>query len=208
MATKDPRVDSYIAESAEFARPILQHLRKMIHQGCPAAVETIKWGCPFFDYHGLLCGLAAFKAHCSMFFWRDIDVTRWLPKTNTAGAGMGQFGKLTALDDLPKDSVLLACVRAAVAQREAPSSKIKRARKPGKELPVPADLKKALAAKSNAKAAMTFKNFAPSARREYIDWLLDAKQPATRERRLRTTIEWLTEGKPRNWKYLGQRGGK
>lgn len=199
MATKDPRVDSYIAESAEFARPILKHLRKVIHQGCPTAVETIKWGCPFFDYHGLLCGLAAFKAHCSMFFWRDIDVERWLPKTNSAGAGMGQFGKLTSLADLPKDSVLLACVRAAVEQRNAPSSKTKRARKPGKELPVPADLKTALTA--NAKAATTFKNFAPSQRRAYLDWIADAKQPATRKKRLQTTIEWLAEGKPHNWKY-------
>lgn len=206
MATKDPRIDSYIAESAEFARPILKHLRKVIHQGCPAAAETIKWGCPFFDYHGLLCGFAAFKAHCSLFFWRDIDVSRWLEKTNTAGAGMGQFGKITSLADLPKDSVLLACVRAAVEQRDAPASKTRRARKPGKELPVPADLKKALAA--NAKAAATFRNFAPSHRRAYLDWIAGAKQPATRERRLATTIEWLAEGKPQNWKYLAQRAAK
>jgi len=206
MATKDPRVDSYISESAEFARPILKHLRKTIHQGCPEAVETIKWGCPFFDYHGLLCGFAAFKAHASVFFWRDIDVSRWLEKTNTAGAGMGQFGKLTSIADLPKDSVLLACVRAAVEQRGAPASKTKRQRQPAKELPVPADLKKALAA--NAKAAATFKAFAPSHRRAYLDWLADAKQPATRARRLQTTIEWLTEGKPWNWKYLEQRAAK
>jgi uncharacterized protein YdeI (YjbR/CyaY-like superfamily) len=116
---------------------------------------------------------------------------------------MGQFGKLTSMADLPKDSVLLACVRAAVEQRDSPASKTKRARKPGKELPVPADLKKALAA--NAKAAATFSNFAPSHRRAYIDWITDAKQPATREKRLDTTIEWLTEGKPQNWKYLKSR---
>jgi hypothetical protein len=206
MATKDPRVDSYIAESAEFARPILRQLRKVIHQGCPAAVETIKWGCPFIDYHGLLCGFAAFKAHCSMFFWRDIDVGRWLPKTNTAGAGMGQFGKLTSMADLPKDSVLLTCVRAAVTQRDAPASKPKRARQPAKERPVPPDLKQALAA--NAKAAATFRNFAPSHRREYLDWIAGAKRPATRERRLRTTHEWLAAGKPQNWKYLAQRARK
>src|SRR3954469_9335307 len=129
MPTKNLRVDSYIAEAAEFARPVLKHLRKIIHQGCPAAVETIKWSCPFFEYHGLLCGLAAFKAHCSLFFWRDIDVSPWLEKTNTAGTGMGQFGKIRSLADLPNDAVLLACVRGAVAQREAPDSKAKRARK-------------------------------------------------------------------------------
>lgn len=206
MATKDPRVDSYIADSAEFARPILKHLRKLIHQGCPSAVETIKWGCPFFEYHGLLCGFAAFQAHCSLFFWRDIDVSRWLDKTNTAGAGMGQFGKITTMTDLPKDSVLVTCVRAAVEQRDSPESKLKRTRKPGKELPVPADLKRGLAA--NAKAATTFKNFAPSHRRAYLDWIADAKLPATRERRLQTTLKWLAEGKPQNWKFLGQRQAK
>ena len=206
MATKDPRVDSYIAEAADFARPVLKHLRKVIHQGCPTITETIKWGCPFFEHHGLLCGFAAFKAHCSLFFWRDIDVSPWLEKTNTAGAGMGQFGKITSVADLPKDSVLLACVRSAVDQREAPSSKIKRARKPGKELPVPADLKKALAA--NAKAAATFTAFAPSHRRAYLDWISDAKLPATRAKRLATTIDWLTAGKPQNWKYLEQSAAK
>lgn len=203
MATQDPRIDAYIAEAAAFARPVLKHLRRIIHQGCPTAVETIKWGCPFFEYHGLLCGFASFKAHCSLFFWRDIDVSRWLEQTNTAGAGMGQFGKIASLADLPKDAVLLACVRAAVEQRNAPESKMKRRRQRAKESPVPADLKKALAA--NPKAAVTFKGFAPSHRRAYLEWIADAKQPATRERRLRTTIEWLTEGKPQNWKYLEQR---
>ena len=205
MATKDPRVDSYIADAAEFARPILRHFRKVIHQGCPSAVETIKWGCPFFDYQGLLCGFASFKAHCS-FFWRDIDVSRWLPKTNNGAAGMGQFGKITSLADLPKDSVLLTCVRAAVQQREAPASRLKRVRKPGKELPVPADLKKALA--TNARTATTFENFPPSHRWEYINWVTEAKRPETREKRLATTIEWLTEGKSQNWKYMETRHKK
>lgn len=199
MASKDPRIDSYIVESAEFARPILTHLRKIIHQGCPEIVETIKWGSPFFDYHGLLCGFVAFKAHCSLLFWRDIDVDHFLPKTNTTGGGMGQFGKLTSLADLPKDVVLLACIRSAVEQRDSPASKTKRVRQPAKAAPVPSDLKKALS--GNAKAAETFKNFAPSHRREYIDWITDAKRPETRERRLQTTLKWLVEGKSQNWKY-------
>ncbi len=206
MATKDPRVDAYIAEAPEFARPILKHLRKLIHQGCPSAVETIKWGSPFFDYHGLLCGLAAFKGHCSLFFWRDIDIGNLLPKTNTSGAGMGQFGKLTSLADLPDDSVILTCVRRAVEQRDSPASKPKRARQQAKEMPVPTDLKKALS--TNAKAAATFKDFAPSHRREYIDWIEDAKRPETRDRRLQTTLQWLTEGKPRNWEFLQKRAKK
>ncbi|HEU5079151.1 MAG TPA: YdeI/OmpD-associated family protein [Opitutaceae bacterium] len=203
MPKKDARIDSYIAEAPEFARPILKHLRKIIHQGCPEIVETIKWGSPFFDYKGLLCGFAAFKAHCSLFFWRDIDVGQRLEKTNTAGSGMGQFGRITSLADLPKDDVLLACVRSAVEQRNSPASKIKRAAKPGKELPVPADLKTALG--KNKKASATFDNFAPSHRREYIMWITDAKRPETREKRLQTTIEWLSEGKKQNWKYLDSR---
>ena len=178
----------------------------MIHEGCPAATETIKWRFPFFEYHGVLCGLAAFKAHCSMFFWRDIDVGTLLEKPSTGDMRVGRLEKVTSLADLPKESVLLACVRAAVEQRDAPKSKTKRARKPAKELPVPADLKKALAA--NAKAAATFKNFAPSHRRAYLEWIAEAKQPATREKRLQTTIEWLREGKPQNWKYLAPRAVK
>jgi len=200
MAKKDPRIDTYIAEAAPFARPILKHLRKVIHQGCPNAVETIKWNSPFIDYRGLLCGFAAFKAHCALFFWRGIEVGHLLPKTNTADAGMGQFGKISSLADLPKDSVLLACVRSAVAQRDAPDSKPKRTKKPAKEMPVPPDLKKELAA--NASAAATFNKFSPSNRREYIEWITEAKRPATRQQRLKTTLEWLAEGKPRNWKYL------
>lgn len=203
MPTKDPRIDAYIAEAAEFGRPVLKHLRKLIHQGCPEIVETIKWGCPFFDYHGLLCGMAAFKEHCSLFFWRDIDVDRFLPKTNTGASGMGQFGKLTSLADLPKDSVLLACVRSAVEQRESPASKLKRAARPAKEMSVPPDLKKALA--TNAKARKTFEAFAPSHRRDYIVWITEAKRPETRAQRLATTLTWLAEGKKRNWKYLEQR---
>lgn len=202
MAKKDPRVDAYIAEAAEFARPILKHLRRLIHQGCPAAEETIKWGCPFFEYHGLLCGMAAFKAHCSLFFWRDIDVDRLIPKTNTAGAGMGQFGRLASPADLPPDTVLLTCLRSAVEQRDSPKSKPKRTRQPAKEPTIPADLKKALV--GDAKAAATFRGFAPSHRRDYVEWITEAKRPETRAQRLATTLEWLAEGKPRNWKYMAQ----
>ena len=204
MPTKDPRIDAYIADAPDFARPILKHIRKIFHQGCPDVVETIKWNCPFFEYKGVLCGFAAFKAHCSLFFWRDIDVSQWLKKTQTAGAGMGEFGKLTSLADLPDDATLLACVRSAVEQRNSPDSKAKRAPKPAKAVAVPADLKTALS--KNAKAAKTFEEFAPSHRREYIMWITEAKRPETRAKRLQTTLEWLTEGKKQNWKYLEKTG--
>lgn len=203
---KDPRVDAYIAEAAEFARPILKHLRQVIHQGCPDGIETIKWSCPFIEFHGIFCGFAAFKAHCSFFFWRDIDVDHLIRRTNTAAGGMGEFGRIASLADLPGDKILLACVRGAVEQRLSPKSKVKRQRKPGKEVAVPPELARALA--RNPKAAATFKNFAPSHRREYCDWISEAKRPETREQRLATTIDWLMEGKPRNWKYLAERAGK
>lgn len=201
MRSRDPRIDTYIADSARFARPILKHLRKLIHQGCPSVVETIKWGAPFFEYHGLLFGFAAFKAHCALIFWRGIDVSRFVPKSKTATAGMGQFGKITSRADLPSDPVLLACIRSAVEQRDAAAARPKSLRPATmkKDVPVPADLKKALTA--NAPAATTFKRFTPGHRREYITWITDAKRPETRARRLATTVQWLAEGKPQNWKY-------
>jgi hypothetical protein len=201
MATTDPRIDAYIEKSAEFARPILQRLRKIVHQGCPAAVETIKWRMPFFEYKGLFCGMAAFKAHCAFFFWRDIEVS---PEFAKAEGGMGQFGKIASIGDLPKDAVILGIVRSGVKLRDATAARPKAAgasaRKPAKEPLVPADLKRALA--GAAKAADTFKNFSPSHRREYVAWIMDAKRPETRAKRLATTIEWLSEGKPQNWRYL------
>lgn len=150
--------------------------------------------------------MAAFKAHCSLFFWRGIDVSPWLGKTGATKSGMGQLGKIAALADLPKDAVLLACVRGAMEQRDSPVARAKRPRRPAKELPVPAELQQALAA--NAKAQATFTTFAPSHRRAYIEWITGAKQPATRARRLQTTLEWLAEGKPHNWKYLAERRPK
>lgn len=138
-----------------------------------------------------------------MFFWRDIDVSAFFAKTNNGAGGMGQLGKISSLKDLPKPAALLAAVRSAVAQRESPASATKRARKPGKELPVPADLKRALG--KNAKAAATFRAFSPSHRRAYLDWIADAKLPATRAKRIATTIDCLAAGKRHDWKYQESR---
>ncbi len=71
MASKDPRIDAYIAKSADFAQPILKHLRKVVHAGCPKVEETLKWSMPHFDYKGVMCGMAAFKAHCVFGFWKE-----------------------------------------------------------------------------------------------------------------------------------------
>jgi uncharacterized protein YdeI (YjbR/CyaY-like superfamily) len=199
MPTKDPRVDAYIAEAPDFARPILSHLRKLIHQGCPEAVETMKWSRPFFEYKGLLCGFAAFKAHCSLFFWQDIDLGDTFKKKSDSNSGKGRVEKVESLADLPKDQVLVACVRSAVAQRDTPKTKAKRVREPVKETPIPLDLKKALSSNTQANAA--WKALAPSHRREYIDWIVEAKRPETRAKRIQTALEWLSEGKKLNWKY-------
>jgi hypothetical protein len=195
MATKDPRIDAYIENAAEFAKPILTRFRKLVHRGCPQAVETIKWRMPFFDYKGVLCGMAAFKAHCAIIFWRDIDVKGG----GNSAEGMGRFGRITSTADLPADSVLLEILRRAVAQRDHPTAKPTARRQPAKEAPVPADLKQALA--REPKAAAAFHGFSPSHRREYIEWITDAKRPETRQRRLATTLEWLAAGKKQNWRY-------
>lgn len=194
MATLDPRVDAYIAKSAPFARPILVHLRDLIHAGCPEVGETIKWGAPAFMYQGMLCGMAGFKSHCAFGFWnRAVD----LPRNAEA---MGHFGRITALSDLPEDRVIIGYVKKAArlnAQGVKAPPRPKRIKKP---IPLPADLRTAL--KKNARARATFAGFSPSHKREYLEWITEAKTDATRQKRLETAITWMAEGKPRNWKYM------
>ena len=196
MPKRDPRVDVYIDKAALFARPILKHLRKVVHAGCPDAQETIKWGMPHFDYKGLLCGMAAFKNHCALWFWN-----RELVLGKKSERGMAQFGRIKSIDDLPNEKTLIGYVRKAAALNEAG---IKRPVRPGpkKKSPpkVPDYFKAALA--RNAKARKTFENFSPSQQEEYVEWLGEAKRDQTRQQRLKMSIFWLAEGKPRNWKYM------
>ena len=196
---RDPRIDAYIAESAEFARPILLHLRRLVHRECPAVVETMKWSFPHFQYDGtILCSMAAFKQHCAFGFWHD-EMTRLLEREDAAREGaMGALGRITSLKDLPKDPALRRYLRHAMKLIDAGAPARARA-KPRPALPVPRDLAAAL--KKNRAARTTFENFSPSHRREYIEWIIDAKRDETRRKRLATTLEWLTAGKPRNWKY-------
>lgn len=206
MPPRDPRIDAYIARSADFAQPILAHLRDLVHAACPDVEEGIKWGMPHFLYRGgILCGMAAFKRHCTFGFWKGAQV---LGEASRAGEAMGQLGCLTSVDDVPPRKVFTGWVRAAMALRDqVPAAKARtpRGAKPAARkaarpaLPVPPYLAAALA--KHAKARATFEAFPPSHRREYIEWLTDAKTEATREKRLATTIEWLGEGKGRNWKY-------
>jgi uncharacterized protein YdeI (YjbR/CyaY-like superfamily) len=199
MGTRDARVDAYIAKAAEFAKPILSHIRETIHSACPEVVETMKWSFPHFDYKGLLCSMASFKEHCAFGFWKGSLI---VDKDNRpAEQAMGQFGRITALSDLPAKKVLTGYVKQAMKLNEDGVKSPTRSKpKVPRELVVPRDLENALQA--NAAALATFEKFSVSHKREYVDWLSEAKTETTRNRRLTQAIEWLAEGKPRNWKYM------
>jgi uncharacterized protein YdeI (YjbR/CyaY-like superfamily) len=195
MGKRDPRVDAYIAKSAAFARPILTRLREVVHAACPDVRETMKWSMPHFDYQGPLCGMSAFKEHCAFGFWKGSLIVE-----NPSTEAMGQLGRIRSLRDLPPKKTLGAWIRKGMALNEQ-GVKVPRAAKPKKPaVKVPADLRKAL--DGNARARDTFAGFSPSHRREYVEWIEDAKRPPTRAKRVATAVEWLAEGKARNWKYM------
>jgi uncharacterized protein YdeI (YjbR/CyaY-like superfamily) len=199
MPTNDPRIDAYIEKSADFARPILEHIRKLVHKACPDVEEKWKWSFPNFDYKGPMCHMAAFKEHAALGFWKQSLLEQAaFPAEKTA---MGSFGRITSKKDLPPDRVIIGLIHQAMELNE---KGIKVARpKPSadakKELVVPDDLVAAL--KKNKKAQAQFNKFSYSHRKEYINWINEAKTEPTRNKRLATTIEWLGEGKSRNWKY-------
>jgi uncharacterized protein YdeI (YjbR/CyaY-like superfamily) len=195
MGTTDPRVDVYIQNAAPFARPILAYIRKSVHAGCPDVEETMKWSFPHFVYKGMLCSMASFKAHCSFGFWKGS-----LLEVPPNGTAMSQFGRITSLDDLPGAKELTRLVRQAASLNDD-GVKIARPKRPEPKpaAKVPADLQKAL--KTSAKASATFQGLSPSHKREYIEWITEAKTGPTRQKRVATTIEWLSQGKSRNWKY-------
>ena len=198
MGTRDPRVTAYIANAAPFARPILTHLRALVHEACPEAEETLKWGMPTFMYHGILCGFAAFKAHATFGFWKGALILD--ARGQPAKVAMGNFGRLTAVADLPARRILLGYIRQAMRLNEE-GIKVRPKSKPTPKPAVrlPADLHAAMAGAAKAKAS--WQAFSPSQRREYVEWITEAKRPDTRQKRVATTVEWLKEGKRRNWKY-------
>ena len=197
MGKKDPRVDAYIERAAPFAKPILKHLRKVVHRGCPEVEETIKWGMPHFDYKGLICGMAAFKAHCAFHFWKGELI---MGKSKKAEEAMGQFGRITSIKDLPSETMLVGWVRKAAALKDKGISVPSRKRTKRKPVPMPRYFSNALA--RNAKARNTFEDLSPSGKREYVEWLVSAKREETRDKRLNTAVEWLSQGKPHNWRYM------
>jgi len=201
MPKKDQRIDVYIAKSADFAKPILKHLRALIHSACPEVEETLKWSMPSFMYQGILCGFAAFKEHATFGFWKgDLMFGGDAAARQRANEAMGHFGRLTKLGDLPPDKLLVSYIKEAMRLNDEGIKKEAKPKPKAKtELVVPSGLVAAL--KKNAKARATFDEFSNSHRKEYIEWISEAKQEETRARRLATAIEWLSEGKSRNWKY-------
>ena len=202
----DPKVDAYIAKLEPFALPIMKHLRQLVHEACPKIVETIKWSRPFFQHGGvIICNMAAFKQHCSFGFWgeemgallRDAKVVR--------AGGMGSLGRITGLKDLPADKLMLEWIKQAAAFVEssqhtspvAARSRVVKADKP--VLVAPEEFTAAL--QKNKQAAGAFATLSPSCKREYLEWIFEAKRSETRARRIATAVEWIADGRQRNWKY-------
>jgi len=199
MPKKDPRVDAYIKKSQDFAKPILTHLREVIHKACPDVEETIKWSFPNFVYkNAVMCNMAGFKAHAVFGFWKSSLLKDPHKVLKTDGA-MGSFDKLTNLKDLPSDKILIEYIHEAMKLNEQ-GMKVERKKPPvDKKIVIPGYLKKAL--ELDKKAAKQFESFSYSKKKEYVEWLEEAKTEETREKRLLTAIDWISEGKGRNWKY-------
>ena len=201
MAKTDARVDAYISSAAEFARPILQHLRRVVHGACPEIEETLKWSCPHFEYKGMVCSMAAFRSHCTFGFWKS-ELLLGTPRGGSVKEekAMGQFGRITTLADLPDTKTLTRLVKRAV-ELNAAGIKIPRTPKPKPSAPlsIPNDLVSAF--EENPKAKAAFDRFSYSHKKEYVEWITEAKREETRARRLKMALDWMSEGKPRHWKY-------
>lgn len=196
MNRHDPRVDAYIAQSADFARPILEHLRTVVHAACPEVEESIKWGFPHFLYRGaMMCSMAAFKQHCSFGFWLYTQVVG-----GKAEAGAGQFGKITSVKELPVKRELTGYIRKAMALNEA-GIKASRPKSAPKPPVLPDDFAALLGQPAHKAARQHYQAFSPGMQRQYIQWITEAKTETTRQKRMTTSLEWLAEGKDRNWKY-------
>ena len=204
MGRKDKRIDDYIGKAQPFAKPVLIHLRKLVHQACPEVEETIKWGFASFDYKGPFCSMAAFKQHAVFGFWKSKllkDPKNYLgERYNQGGTSMGNLGRITSLKDLPPNNVMIDFIKQAKKLNDDGVKLPPRPKKPKIELVVPDDLSNAF--RKNKKALATFEQFSYSNKKEYIEWLAEAKTEVTRNSRLTTAIGWMADGKPRNWKYM------
>ena len=190
MGKKDPRVDAYIAEAPDFAKPILARIRAKVHEAVPDVVETIKWSVPAFDYQGPMAGVAAFKAHIRFGFWRGGTV---------GGKAIPSMERIESIKDLPSDRELIRTIKRAAQMNES-GVKMARPTTPKPPVKVPSYVLEAI--RTNKKALAAFEAFSHSHKREYVEWITDARAEATRQRRLETAVQWIAEGKSRNWKYV------
>jgi hypothetical protein len=198
MAKKDPRVDAYIRKAASFARPMFVELRKAVHTACPDVVETMKWSVPAFEHRGIMCGLAVFKSHAKFGFWKAaLLAERGFPEVMSEEDG--GLGHLRTMDDLPNTDRLIAMVKAAAALNETGVALKREKTAPKPPVRTPAYFAAAL--KKSRKATAVYDAFSPSKKRDYVEWITGAKSDDTRDRRVAQAIEWIAEGKSRNWKY-------
>lgn len=201
MAKKEKALDAYIAKSADFAKPILNHIRELVHKTCPEVEEKMKWSFPHFDYKGeMMCSMAAFKQHAVFGFWKAaLMKDPVLIENARSETAMGHLGRLTSVKDLPSDKKMIAWIKEAMKLNEQGIKAAKPKPTEKKELVVPDYFVKAL--NNNKKAKQVFDNFAYSHRKEYLQWITEAKTEETRNKRMATALEWIAEGKGRNWKY-------
>jgi hypothetical protein len=201
-----PKVDAYLGKVQPFALPIMEHLRDLVHKGCPDVEETIKWSRPFFEYRGVILGnMSAFKSHCSFGFWGE-EIGAVLREAKVLREdGMGSLGRITDLKDLPSDKRMLGWIRQAAGfidrgEYTSPiAARNKVVKAPKTPLAIAPEFASAL--QKNKRATAAFAEFSPSCKREYAEWIADAKRPETRNKRIATAIDWIAEGKQRNWKY-------
>lgn len=199
-----PRVDAYIASAGSFARPILTHIRALVHKALPEVEEDIKWSMPFFTYRGLnLANMAAFKQHCSFGLWGKEGPANLRKDGVYDREAMGQLGKLTSVQDLPPDRDFIGYLRSAAAEIETGARTQNYSRPKSTAAKPPPEVPPALASalRKNKAAATRFAAMPPGCQREYCDWIAEAKRDETRDKRVSTALEWIAEGKRRNWKY-------
>ncbi|MDQ2665769.1 MAG: YdeI/OmpD-associated family protein [Gemmatimonadota bacterium] len=202
MGTRDPRVDAYIEKQKEYAQPILEHIRALVHSMCPDTEESIKWGCPFFMYAGApMCQMAAFREHAALGFWKAALIEGIPPNSNNGGESAGNFGRLKTVKDVPSKKVLAPLIKAAMKLNDDGVVVPKNRNAPKPDIAMPNELR--LALDSNKKARTAFEAFPPSHRREYVEWIAEGKREETRAKRVAQAVEWIAEGKSRNWKHQG-----
>lgn len=195
--SKNKKVDDYILQSQDFAKPILTHLRKLIQIACPQVEESIKWGHPHFEYKGLLCNVAAFNRHCAFGFWKAALMKDAELLTKNNNDAMGHSGKLKSISDLPKDKIIIARVKEAVLLNEqGVHLPAKKHSEKNPEIKVPLLLKNELI--KNKEVDQKFNSLSPSHKKEYIEWIEDAKKEETKFKRIASTIKWVMEGKSTN----------